>query len=403
MRQGDLIASRYELRDELGQGGMGAVWLALDRDLDRPVAVKFPDPHADEARFEREAHAAAGLSHPNIVSIYDYGVAEGRRYLVLEHLPGGTLADRLLSGAPLDDAETEAIAGDIAKALAHAHASGVVHRDLKPSNIVFTEDGRAKLTDFGIASSSRETTLTAPGAFLGTAAYISPEQASGESPIGPPADVYSFGVILFQMLTGRLPFEADSAVQLALMHQTAPPPSVEAYRPDAPPGLSALVARALAKEAASRPPDGAAIVHALAALGASEAPTERDTFAMAPAGRQRRPKRRRAALAAFALLAVAGFAAAWLSLGADESTPSPPPLGDVSGRSGSESTGETVSTGLGPTASSVAVSSTATEPTTTRTPPTTTAATTSSSTTTGPGTTTNAGVTTNAGTTTSAG
>jgi serine/threonine protein kinase len=186
LRRGLLVASRYELRHEVGRGGMAEVWVALDRELDRTVAVKFQDPRANEARFEREAHAAAGLSHPNIVSIDDYGLAEGRRYLVLEHLPGGTLAGRLASGEPLADAEAERVARDVGAALSHAHAVGVVHRDLKPSNIVFDAQGRAKLSDFGIARSRRETTLTEPGTLLGTAAYMSPEQAAVGGRSDPP-------------------------------------------------------------------------------------------------------------------------------------------------------------------------------------------------------------------------
>jgi serine/threonine protein kinase len=223
LRHGQAIADRYELRKEIGSGGMGEVWLAHDRELDRAVALKFRGPRADQVRFEREAHAAAGLSHPNIVRIYDYGTAEGRPYLVLEHLPGGTLANRLESKGPLDDFETHAVAHDIAAALAHAHAAGIVHRDLKPSNVIFDEHGHAKLTDFGIARSSREPTMTGAGGFLGTAAYMAPEQASGETSVGPAADVYSFGVILFQMLTGRLPFEADNLLQLARKHRMSPP------------------------------------------------------------------------------------------------------------------------------------------------------------------------------------
>lgn len=254
LRRTQVIADRYELQHEVGRGGMGEVWLALDRELDRPVALKFHDRQASEARFEREAHTAAALSHPNIVCIYDYGLANGRPYLVLEHLAGGTLADRLASADALADSEAEQIARDIAAALAHAHAQGVVHRDLKPSNILFGADGRAKLVDFGIARSSGQRTLTEAGSLLGTAAYMSPEQAAGKAPIGAATDVYAFGVILFQMLTGRLPFEGNSPLELAFKHRTAAPPALDSYRRDAPPRLASLVARA--REGAGRPPAG---------------------------------------------------------------------------------------------------------------------------------------------------
>jgi eukaryotic-like serine/threonine-protein kinase len=221
LRRAQVIADRYELQQEVGRGGMGEVWLALDRELDRPVALKFHDRQASEARFEREAHTAAALSHPNIIRIYDYGFADRRPYLVLEYLAGGTLADRLATADALTGSKAEHIARDVAAALAHAHAQGVVHRDLKPSNILFGADGRAKLADFGIARSSEQGTLTEAGSLLGTAAYMSPEQAAGEAPIGAAADVYAFGVILFQMLTGRLPFDGDSPLELAFKHRTA--------------------------------------------------------------------------------------------------------------------------------------------------------------------------------------
>src|ERR687885_898904 len=200
-----VVADRYRLERRLAAGGMGEVWEARDLELDRTVALKLLGPQADPARFQREAHAAAALSHPNVTQLFDYGAWEGRPYMVLEFLPGGTLEDRLGDGRPLPDAETERIAREIASGLAHAHSRGLVHRDLKPANILFDEEGRAKIADFGIARLSGAGTLT------GTAAYISPEQASGR-PAGPASDVYSFGVILYRMLAGRLPFEAASAM-----------------------------------------------------------------------------------------------------------------------------------------------------------------------------------------------
>src|SRR5690349_13729676 len=169
--------------------------------------------------------------------------------MVLECLQGGSLEDRLTNGEPLPDEETARIAAEVAAGLAHAHERGLVHRDLKPANILFDAEGRAKIGDFGIARHGSGGTLTEAGTVLGTAAYISPEQAAGES-AGPPSDVYSFGVMLFRLLTGRLPFEAAQPLELMLMQRTEPPPPVTAFRGDAPPTLTALVEDALAKDPA---------------------------------------------------------------------------------------------------------------------------------------------------------
>src|SRR3954447_20723098 len=222
---GDLIAGRYRLLETLGRGAMSSVWLAQDEELARSVAVKTLAPSADRARFEREARAAAALSHPNICSVYDYGEADGKPFMVLEYLPGGSLEERLAPG-PLDDGEALRIAAELAAGLAHAHARGLVHRDLKPANVLFDVEGRAKIADFGIARLGEGGTLTEAGTVMGTAAYISPEQAAGE-PAGPASDVYSWGVILFRMLTGRLPFEAEQPLELVAMHRDEEPPAID--------------------------------------------------------------------------------------------------------------------------------------------------------------------------------
>jgi eukaryotic-like serine/threonine-protein kinase len=167
---------------------MSEVWQATDLDLDRRVAVKLLATDADPARFDREARAAAGLAHANVCALYDYGDADGRRFMVLELLPGGSLDDRLAAGRPLPDDETRRIAAETAAGLAHAHERGVVHRDLKPANILFDSEGRAKIADFGIARTGAATGLTEAGTVLGTAAYISPEQARGD-PATPASDV----------------------------------------------------------------------------------------------------------------------------------------------------------------------------------------------------------------------
>jgi serine/threonine-protein kinase len=259
-----VIAGRYRLDELLGRGGMSEVWLAEDLELGRRVAIKLLAPNADTARFEREARAVASLAHPNVTQLYDYGNADGRPYIVLEYMPGGTLEQRLRDGKPLPDDEAFAIAAAIAAGLAHAHARGVVHRDLKPANVLFDEEGRAKLADFGIARmAAGDGTLTEAGTVLGTAAYISPEQAEG-APASEASDVYSFGVILYRMLTGRLPFESIDPMQLVLQHRDDTPPPIASLRPDAPAVLESTANAALAKNPRDRPRDGAAL---LAELG----------------------------------------------------------------------------------------------------------------------------------------
>ena len=259
-----VIAGRYRLHELLGRGGMSEVWRAEDLELGRDVAIKLLAADADRARFEREARAVASLAHPNVMQLYDYGESEGRPYMVLEYVPGGTLEDRLRDGGPLPDDETNDIAVGIASGLAHAHARGVVHRDLKPANVLFDEEGRPKIADFGIARmAAGEGTLTEAGTVLGTAAYISPEQASGE-PAGAASDVYSFGVMLYRMLAGRLPFASNDPMELVLMHRDTPPPPLTQFRTDAPARLESTAMLALSKDPFERPADGAAL---LAELG----------------------------------------------------------------------------------------------------------------------------------------
>jgi serine/threonine protein kinase len=275
----EVIAGRYRLLEPLGRGAMSSVWLAHDEELARRVAVKMLAPSADRARFEREARAAAALSHPNICSLYDYGEADGRPYMVLEYLPNGSLEERLKEG-PLADQEATRIAAEMAAGLAHAHERGLVHRDLKPANVLFDAEDRAKIADFGIARMGGSGTLTEAGTVLGTASYISPEQASGQ-PAGPASDVYSFGVILFRMLTGRLPFVSTNAMDLVRMHRDDPPPSVADFRDDAPALLESLTAAALAKDPADRPADGSALLRELRGGGAKSSEDDA-TMMLAP-------------------------------------------------------------------------------------------------------------------------
>ena len=261
----EVIAGRYRLIEPLGRGAMSSVWLAQDEELARRVAVKMLAQSADRARFEREARAAAALSHPNICSLYDYGEADGRPYMVLEYLPNGSLEERLKDG-PLPDDEVLRLATEIAAGLAHAHERNLVHRDLKPANVLFDAEDRAKIADFGIARMGGSGTLTEAGTVLGTASYISPEQASG-NPAGPASDVYSFGVILFRMLTGRLPFVSTNAMELVRMHRDDPPPAVADFRGGAPARLESVTAAALAKDPDERPADGGALLRELRGAG----------------------------------------------------------------------------------------------------------------------------------------
>lgn len=260
---GEVIAGRYRLDARLGGGATSEVWSAHDLDLGREVAVKLLAPQAERERFDREARAAAALTHPNICTLFAFGEDGERQFIVFELLSGGSLDDRLEDGRPLPDADTQRVAAEIAAGLAHAHAHGVVHRDLKPANVLFDSAGRAKIADFGIARVGEADGLTAPGIVLGTAAYLSPEQAAGE-PATPASDVYAFGVVLYRLLTGRLLFESNDGLALAAMHRDLTPPPLAGLRPDAPPKLESLVTAALAKSPADRPRDGAALVAELA-------------------------------------------------------------------------------------------------------------------------------------------
>jgi eukaryotic-like serine/threonine-protein kinase len=369
-----IVADRYRLERRLATSRMGEVWLARDLELDRPVALKLLGHEADPARFEREAHAAAALSHPNVTQLFDYGAWEGRPYMVLEFLPGGTLEDRLGDGRPLPDAETERIAREVAAGLAHAHSRGLVHRDLKPANVLFDADGRAKIADFGIARIGGAGTLTEAGTLLGTAAYISPEQAAGE-PATAASDVYSFGVILFRMLTGRLPFAAEVPLELVAMHRNVPPPPVASVRPGAPPQLASLADASLAKNPGARPPDGRALVAALGGVPATDeaatavlAPPAEATAVIRPRPPPRRPAWRRRGLLGALVLGLLAAAAAGLAvalLGHGSSSPATT-TSTTHRRSTHSTTTRSTSTQTSTSSSSTTTSSTTTtRPTTT--------------------------------------
>lgn len=315
VKPGDEVAGRYRLEELQGHGPMSEVWRAHDNTLDRIVALKILSPTADLGRFRREAQALATLAHENVVRVYDYGEDAAGPYMALEWLHGGTLEERLTQG-PLPPGETHRIAAGMAAGLAHLHARGLVHRDLKPANVLFDEEGRPRLADFGLARQvAGAGPLTEAGTVLGTAAYISPEQAAGE-PAGAASDVYSFGVILFRMLTGALPFTADEALALVNMHRNEPPPAVETLQPNAPPELAALTAVTLRKDPAQRPADGAALLAALGSAPTAVTGTE-DTAAtqvLVPPAAPPRPthlRRTSVVAAAVLVLAAAGAVLAW--------------------------------------------------------------------------------------------
>ncbi len=329
--QSALFVGRYRVSELLGRGAMSQVRLAEDLELQRPVAIKFLSPSADLARFRREALAIALLAHPNVTRIYDYGEADGTPFIVLEYLAGGTLEQYLASAAPLPDDEALRLSTEIARGLEHAHAHGIVHRDLKPANILLDEGGHAKLADFGIARiASSDGTATEAGTILGTAAYISPEQVSGET-VTAASDVYAFGVILYRMLTGRLPFESGDPLALLVQHRSEAPPPLSAYRRETPTALASTVEATLAKVPTLRPPDGAALVAWLGGLGGTEEGAQTVAFAPAAAqvvGASRRGRARALAAIALLVLALAGAALAVLANrppegSASSSTPAP--------------------------------------------------------------------------------
>jgi serine/threonine protein kinase len=255
----EVLAGRYDLGERLGVGGMSTVRLARDRRLEREVAVKVLAEHLAEdpqfvARFRREALAAARLVHPNIVQVFDFGLDEptGRHYIVMEYIRGQSAAEILRERSILPVSEALAIVSQACRGLDYAHRNGVVHRDIKPGNLLRSEEGTVKVADFGIARNlGDESSITQVGSVLGTAAYLAPEQAHGEE-VGPRADLYGLGVVTYQALSGRLPYEAQSLTELALKQQREAPPLLNHLNPDVTPQLAAAVDRALALDPRDR-------------------------------------------------------------------------------------------------------------------------------------------------------
>lgn len=253
---GELIGGRYEIKELVGTGGMSNVYRAHDRLLERTVALKLlHDRYSNDSeyveRFRREARAAARLSHPNIVTVIDRGEQEGRQFIVFEHIAGDNLKQHVEKSGPLPIGEVLELGVQIGRALSFAHEHGLVHRDVKPQNVLLNGDGRAKVTDFGIARTVDVDGMTTTGVVLGTSHYISPEQASGEH-VDAESDVYSLGAVVYELLTGGVPFPGDNAVTVAMRHVRERPPSVLEKRPEAPLRLVAAVEKALEKDPAAR-------------------------------------------------------------------------------------------------------------------------------------------------------
>jgi serine/threonine protein kinase len=312
---------RYRIERVLGRGAMAVVYLARDEELQRLVAIKilaeqFGTDEGVRTRFLREARLASRLSHPNIVQVFDANAAGERLFIVMEHVPGSTLDEC----GKLPHSEAVGLVLQACAGLQHAHDAGLVHRDVKPANLLLREDGVLKITDFGIARAADSTQLTKQGTVLGTAAYLAPEQAAGES-VGPAADIYSAGAVLYQLLTGRAPYDFASLAELGELQRggvITPPRDLETSIPRE---LEAVVMRALARDPDFRPPSAAEFAQELAGATEQEAQTE-----ALRAGRYRSTSRRRRwiALAVAAALAVVAAVVAIVRSGDDGRSPPPP-------------------------------------------------------------------------------
>ena len=276
--QQTIVDGRYNVSHPLGSGGMGQVYLAQDEVLGREVALKILWERLAESeefveRFRREARSVAALSHPNIVSVYDQGRAgDGTYYIAMEHVSGGTLKERIVGEGLLGYREAADVGIQVSEALEAAHSGGVIHRDIKPHNILLTESGEVKVVDFGIARAVSQASMTGTSFILGTAHYLSPEQAKGE-PTGPASDLYALGVVLYEMLTGVAPYEAESPIAVALKHVSDPPASPRAANPEVPKGMDAVVVKLLAKDPEDRYADAGELAEDLRRVRRDLSPT----------------------------------------------------------------------------------------------------------------------------------
>jgi eukaryotic-like serine/threonine-protein kinase len=316
-----VIADRYELKETVGTGGMSTVYCAFDTLLERNVALKIlHDQYGKDEeyveRFRREARAVAQLSHPNIVTVIDRGEENGRQFIVFELVDGENLKELVDRGGPLPVRRVLELGLQVGRALAFAHAQGLVHRDVKPQNVLLNGDGRAKVTDFGIVRSLDAVGHTETGTVLGTSHYIAPEQARGER-VDAQTDVYSFGVVLYELLAGAVPYPGDNFLSVAMKHVNEPVPSVLDARPDTPLRLATLIERSLAKQPAERPASMDEVVAELEAVRVELDAKDGDEGTMImkrPAAvRQRPPRQRRESsrrLSVPALLLLLGVIAA---------------------------------------------------------------------------------------------
>jgi serine/threonine-protein kinase len=332
---GETIAGRYELEELVGHGGMSSVYKAHDTLLERNVALKVLHEryNADEEfveRFKREARSVAQLQHPNIVTVIDRGEEDGRQYIVFEYIDGENLKELVVKQGRLDVREALEIAVEVARALAFAHGQGLVHRDVKPQNVLLNGDGRAKVTDFGIARSVDVEGMTSTGMVLGTSNYIAPEQASGQ-PVDAHTDVYALGVVLYEILAGEVPFPGESFVAVAMKHVHEPPPNLLEKRPEVPIRVAAAVDRALEKDPEERFPTMDAFAAELeACLAELDRGDDGDATLIVP--RLRRARRRGvwrlpAGVAVLAFLAIGAIVTGLVMLGGGEGQTTGAPIG----------------------------------------------------------------------------
>src|SRR5436309_12424677 len=293
--QTEVLGERYKLQDPIGRGGMATIYRARDIRTDRIVAVKLlreaysTDPKF-VTRFQLEAKAASSLQHPNIVQVYDYGQTEGNYFIVMEMVEGTDLRRYLRARGILAVDRAIIIAHDVALGLGAAHRRGIVHRDVKPQNVLVGRDGSIKLTDFGIASVYKDINaerLTTTGMTLGTVQYYAPEQAQGEI-VSPAADVYALGIVMYEMLTGRPPFDGDTPVAVAMQHIQDPPIPPSQLNPNIPPALEEIILRSLEKVPEMRFHDGSSLARALETLGEAEM-DEIVTVPTTPSGERQLP------------------------------------------------------------------------------------------------------------------